>query len=595
MKHINYFHDLMDKYPRRFGKEMWNARKRVEGFIEKYDHKSELVDFIISWEEANCKVDSDGIKGNVKLTPFQKYERSVVFGFYGNLKTISTGPNGELVEETTYRRVVQDVFEMVGTGSGKSTNLSCMAASVQELCYLGKPDMYIGSCSYSISSNLVKKVQQAINLCDPENEYRFSIRSNGVIENVTQNAIIKALSREGDNHEGVEAAFFIFDEVHLMKSSEYIDNLKKNRKKRPTMLCYEITTNGFERGGYLDKRLEYLREVNSGKVENDNVMAFIFENDSEEEVVEAYYNKDYDIFYKSNPNAGYCQSLETIITDVKNMLEDPSKEGVVFTKNFNIPQTRQSIYFSAAECRSLEFDESILKGKPCFIGLDVAWTAHYTNDLTAVTFRVHDTNNDKYYHKDFFFIPKWCRNEKDELEDMVKLKSDFDGIDYSYFIERGDVILVENHKITEEYLIQFMIEVVEELQMQPLKFGLDPNKATTIMSTFNSNMGDNKFCLEYRSEQKARNTPAIEKIKSCRNDGKIFTNNKLTEMHFAQTEAKIDGYGHIILENTSPGRKDMTIAYVAAERAEFMWNQTIEKGNEITNLELMKDYWNNVE
>jgi phage terminase large subunit-like protein len=592
MKYIRAFHKLMDKFPARFGKEMQNTRKRVEEFTEKYEHKSKLVDFIINWEEKNCKVDVNGIKKHVKLTPFQKYERSVVFGFYGKFKTFAPDAEGNLVEKEEFRRVVQDVFVMIGTGGGKSTNLSCMATSLQELCYLGKPDMYIGSCAYSISTNLIKKIQQMLQLGDVENAYRFNVRSSGAIENATEGALIKAMSREGDNFEGVEMACLIIDEVQLFKTGEYINNLKKNRSKRPNMLTYEITTNGFERGGYLDKRLEYLRDINCGSIKNDNVMSFIFENESEEEVIQAYYDKDFDVFYKSNPNAGYCQSLDSIINAVEEMINDQSKEGVVFTKHFNIPQTRQSIYFTANECLSRDFDEAVLYNKPCFIGLDVAWTAHYTSDLTALTFRVHDLKNDKYFHKDYFFLPKHFKNNNDEYEDMIKLKSDYDGVDYKYFIERGDVILIDHHKVTEDFLIEFMKKIVEKYGFRPQKFGVDPNKALTIMQEFNKNMADKKFCLEYRAEQKARNTPAIEQVKSLRNDGKVFTNNKLTEMHFAQTSAKIDNYGGIILESVSPDRTDMVIAHVASERAEFMFNLTTEKGNQLTNYELLIEWWN---
>lgn len=594
MKYINEFHELMDKFPRRFGKEMQLTRKRVESFVEKYDHKSELVDFIISWEEENCKVDVNGIKQNVKLTPFQKYERSIVFGFYGNFKVFEPDSTGKLIEKNEYRRVIEDVFVMIGTGGGKSTNLSCMATSMQELSYLGKPDMYIGSCAYTISANLIKKIQQMLQLGNVENTYRFNVRSSGAIENSSEGALIKAMSREGDNFEGVEMACLIIDEVQLFKTGEYINNLKKNRSKRPNMLTYEITTNGFERGGYLDKRLDYLREINCGKISNDSIMSFIFENDSEEEVIKAYYDKDFDLIYKSNPNAGYCQSLDSIVGAIEEMIHDQSKEGVVFTKHFNIPQTRQSIYFTANECRSKKFDESILYDKPCFIGLDVAWTGNYTNDLTALTFRVHDLTNDQYYHLDYFFLPKHLKNDKDEYEDMIKLKSDYDGVDYQYFIDRGDVILVDYHKITEEFLIKFMIDVVKKYRLTPQKFGLDPNKASQIIQEFNKNMRDNKFCLEYRAEQKARNAPAIEKIKELRNEGKIHTNNELTEIHFAQTTAKIDGYGGIILECISPERNDMAIAHVASERAEFMFNQTIEKGNTATNYDLLINWWNNV-
>lgn len=591
MKYIKEFHDLMDKYPRRFGKEMKNTRRRVEEFIEKYDHNDELIELIINYEEATVMIETASGMKPIKLTPFQKYQRSVVLGFFGNFDVIKPNESGELVTTKEYRRVCLEVFSMLGTGSGKSTDLSSMMLMFNELGILGKPEMYIGSCSFQISKGLILKIEEAINRSNGiENEYSFSIKSDGKIVNESRMSKIKAMSKEGDNFEGIEMAFLVIDEVHLFKDPEYINNMKKNRTKNPNMLTYEITTNGFVRGKYLDNRLEYLRKINSGEIENDDIMIFIFENDNEDEVIEAYYKKDYDVLYKSNPNAGYSQSLETIISAVKDALDDESKQSVLFAKHCNIPQTEDSIYFTASECQTHPFDESLMYGRYCFIGLDVAYTTNFTNDLTAITFRVHDLNDDSYYHLDQYFLPKHYLNEKGDYEDMIALKSKYDGIDYAQFIEDGYVTVIDNHEITEQDILDYVIETLEKYEMEPLKFGLDPNKASILKSTVNGSMKDPKFCLDYRSEQTKLVTPAIENVKEIRRQKKVYCNNKLTEMHFAQTNSRKDKNGYILLTNQAPARKDGVIAHMACERAEWMWNQTTDtNGN--SNFNHMKEYW----
>lgn len=572
VNHINEYHKLMDKYPRRFGQEIHLARKRVEDiYLIKYDYKSNMVNFYINWLESNVHIPVEGGKPQLlKLTPMQKYLIGIIFGFYGNVSKKEVDENGNIIENVAYQRIIKDITMVIGSGSGKSTLLAGIAMLIQEMGIFGNPDVYIGSNAYTTSKQLFDKIKSMIDYAMTDTNYQIQ-SSVGTISNNTFNGKIKAMSSKGDTYEGIEPYMLIIDEVHLFKTPEYVNNLKKNATKRPDMFTFEITTQGFERGGYLDRRIEYLRQLNRQEVQNDREFAFIFENESEDEVIDAYYNEDYDIYYKSNPNAGYSQSLDAIHSSILDMMNDPSKKGVTFTKNFNIPQTKTNIYFSTKECESISFDESILYGKPCFLGLDVAWTRTPESDLSSFTIRVHDLYTDNIYKKDYYFLPKYWKQDDEKLVDMIGPKSQHDGIDYDYFIARNDIIVVDSWEITEDYLINFMIEKVVEFNLKPLKFGLDPNKAENIKLLFNANMEDKMFCLDYRSEKKVINTPMIEGMKEERNSKKVFTNNKLTEIHLSNTEVNEDNNGYKIFVNSSGTQKDGTISEVAAKSAEFVF------------------------
>lgn len=236
-------------------------------------------------------------------------------------------------------------------------------------------------------------------------------------------ALIRSMSSKGDNYEGIIPSVVIVDEIHAMKTSKYVDNLRKNRTKRRDMLVFEITTQGDVRQGYLDTKLEYARKVLNGDVKDDEKCFLIFENESMEEVFEANKEKDINIIKKSNPNVGVSQDPRTLFDLIQEMINDPSKRTITFTKNFNIPQNPEQSYYSMYECKSREFDEEYFKGKAVFLGLDMAYTRRPKNDLTAVTFMAINPNNDKIRHLDYFFLPKgYIDNEQKEHNDMVEQK-----------------------------------------------------------------------------------------------------------------------------------------------------------------------------
>lgn len=254
------------------------------------------------------------------------------------------------------------------------------------------------------------------------------------------------------------------------------------------------------------------------------------------------------------------------------MIDDVSKRPVTLTKNFNIPQNSEVAYFTSIECRSKEFNKNIMHGKNVTIGLDVAYTYHYSNDLTALTFSYEDPFTKEEYFLDFFFLPKYYLDADGTQWDMISEKTNYDKVDYEYFIERGDLIIVDDTQITETFIINFIMQVIQEYNFNVLCFGLDPNKALYIKEHFQNIMKHDKyFLLDYRSEQTKYNTPIIENYKDKRKNGIIYTNNKLTEIHISNGIAKIDNNGYILFINEPGKRKDMLIAHMAARSAKYVW------------------------
>ena len=116
------------------------------------------------------------------------------------------------------------------------------------------------------------------------------------------------------------------------------------------------------------------------------------------------------------------------------MINDASTRPIILTKNFNIPQNPITSYFTEQECKTKQFNEDIFIKAPVFLGLDMAYTRHPSDDLTCLEILIKNPLTDEEYCKDIYFLPKYfektIKNEDGTIEivkeDMIKEKSKAD-------------------------------------------------------------------------------------------------------------------------------------------------------------------------
>lgn len=591
MNYIQQYHDYIDKYPNRIPKTIKQRVPLDKKMMEKYTFQEKFVTSCINWIGYYCKlVDGENSGEPFIMTLPQKYAVSVIFGFWGDVKTMEFNELGEHTGFTVkFQRITKEALMMVASGFGKTTFVAAINTLILNVDSLFKdPKIFIGSNAHAQSRLCFDTTMKMIKLTEFVDNFNFR-PSLSEIENKENNGAMRAMSSKGDNHEGIVPAVIILDEIHAMKTGQYANDLKKSTK-RDDMLVFEITTQGRVRGGYLDNKLEVARKTLRGDVVDDSKQYFIWENESIDEVFEAYNNNNIDILFKSNPNLGIAQSPNILLQKIKDMLDDPSLRPATLTKNFNIPQNPASLYYSNEEIKSIEFDENYFYNKPVFIGLDVANTRRPNNDLTALTFCAIDPNTSERRHLDYFFLPKWYLDKEEKKQDMIFEKTNIDGVDYQYYIDRGDVILIDDVEIRQEHIINFIDEIIGMYNLNVFKFGIDPNRAELIIQHFNGALNDSRFCLNYLSEQTKFNTPVIETSKRLRGDQKVFTNNKLTEIHFANTMAKFNSNNYITFINNQSERKDMAIAHMAAYSAYNVWSMQKNKEGQLNNEMLKKIY-----
>lgn len=623
--------DDVTKNKKYYSKEIVQMVALQKKMLKKYDFIEERGKKCVDWIERFCIL-TEGEKAGqkVKLLLWQKWFIYSILCFYGYLDVEEFNEDGEFIGVTKkYVRIVNDVLLVVGSGNAKTTLLGFLNAYFLFSNEFPSCKIYVGSNAYKQSRlcydttmNILRRNQ----ILKKNVSFRNSI---GEIEVVRNNSKLTAMSSDGANFEGIIPAVLIIDEIHAMKTSEYADNLRKSTKRSDSLII-ECTTEGTVRGGYLDNRIELAHNILSGNAEVENYRKFfaIFKQDSEEEILEAYRNNDIKMYRKSNPSLGVAVSVEMLKGKVLDMLNDPSSKPIVLTKNFNIPQNPITSFYSERECKAKEFDEDIFYGAPVFLGLDMAYTRHPNNDLTCLEMMCVNPYTLEKYKKDFYFLPKYWLEETREngkvifnKRDMLKAKSKVDTNilynprqkKYGYYLyaQRGDVVVIDEELIetlvsefgegarmdctgvTEDFMIYFIAHLELKYQWTICKFGLDPNKANKIEAMSNQSIPslDGKPpAVKFRMEDKRISQPIIQQNKEDRANGKVFNNNRLTELHYAGVQAKEDQYGNITLTNPTFSRKDGVIASLACDSGFNVFVNNKDTGER--NLELLKEWWN---
>lgn len=627
---FKYLEDV-ERNPFEYSKEIVAQVKLQREMLQIYDFVEEKGRKCVEWIEKHCYLtEGENAGERVKLMLWDKWIIYSIFCFYGNLDVEEFDEDGKFIGIVNkYVRIVKDVLILVASGNSKTTLVAMIILYVMyHNKVLPSPKIYIGSNAYKQSKVCFDVVRKIIKKNADLEKYAIIRQSIGEIEIEETNAKVMAMSSTGDNYEGIIPALLVIDEIHAMATSTYADNLRKSTKRSDSLII-EITTDGTVRGGYLDQRKELANNLLFGKTEEKDYRKFfaIYKQDSEEEVFEAYRTGNIALYRKSNPALSIAVSVDDLKNKVRDMMNDPKLKVITLTKNFNIPQNPITSFFSEAECRTKTFNEDIFYEAPVFLGLDMAYTRNPSNDLTALTMLVVNPYTNEEYFKDFYFLPKWWESETHEdgqavirTKDMVIEKSKVDtnilynpkqnAYGYQMYADRGDVIIVDENLIqelvdefgeqarcdttgiTEDFVKFYIAHLERKYRWLICKFGLDPNKAYKLKSFSETNIpstdGKNPV-ISFRMEDKKNSNPIILSTKDIRKQGKVYCNNKLTELHFASAIAKEDSFGNIIFTNPMYSRKDGVISHLSARSAYNVYTTNKHTGND--NLERLKDWW----
>lgn len=185
-----------------------------------------------------------------------------------------------------------------------------------------------------------------------------------------KNAKCEPLGSDEDTLDGLNPNAAIVDELHAHKNRGVWDLMTTATGSRRQPLIFAITTAGYDRQSVCFQQHEYAEKVLEGVIEDDAFFAFIAALDVGDDWT------DPKSWIKANPNLGVSVKLESLQEQCLKAQQDPSSLNAFLRLRLN-QWTNNEIRWVTHDVWDQNagvIDESLLEGRICYGGLDLAST-----------------------------------------------------------------------------------------------------------------------------------------------------------------------------------------------------------------------------
>ncbi|MBU5292816.1 hypothetical protein KQH90_02030 [Anaerosalibacter bizertensis] len=346
------YHEYIDGY--------LNAIKNNEVIVGKYIKKlPSLVEKELNKD--NVFIDSDKIydtkrvieeHSDITLFDWQLFVIGLMHCYYTDIPAV----------------VFPEILLYMGRGAGKNKFIAELSR------YFSSPNYGVPRYNIDITAN--NETQAKISFMD----FHGSLEANeskmkkiyhwNLMEIVCKitGSKVKYHTSNARTKDGLRPGMVVFDEIHEYENYDTINVFTSALGKVPHDRTIYITTNGYVRGGVLDKELQKARDVLDGKEESMGFLPLLYELDDDKEV------HDEKMWNKANPSLKYLPGLKNRIQrEYRNSKRDSNVLIELMTKRMNRP--RQKNYTPVAEWKKIKATNkpipyTELEGLSCIGGVD---------------------------------------------------------------------------------------------------------------------------------------------------------------------------------------------------------------------------------
>lgn len=286
--------------------------QRFLDFLEKYDYKYKKVRNLIKFAENLTMFQGKFAGKKMRLTPWQKFFFSSVYGFYY--------PN-------TKKRVTTKVYLEIVRKQGKSTLIAIIM-----LYELLRGDMagenYCLAGSRDQAKILFDLISGFVTGLDPTETY-LKIRQREIRFDAKK-SIIKVMPSDAKVMDGYNASMFCVDEVHAQKSDALYSVFKTSQGTRENPLAFCIGSAGNDVSGFGYEMRTACIDILEGSVEDDSQFVLIYCLESEEEA------KDEKQWIKACPNLEVTVSIDFMREQYKSATTNVALKNYILSRQFGI-------------------------------------------------------------------------------------------------------------------------------------------------------------------------------------------------------------------------------------------------------------------
>jgi phage terminase large subunit-like protein len=383
-----------------------------------------------------------------------------------------------------YVRKYQNVLFLVGRKNGKTPLIGaiclaewfCGPAGLKILCASNDYDqadlMFQAINNMREESKTLEKVTRKNNkgiffgnLKQQKKKGKFTKQNKGNI---------KKLSARANAKEGRNIGIGAVDEVFEMEDNSLVMPIRQALSTQDEPLYFELTTEGFTNGGYLDERLIEARQVLKGELENERWLIWLYTQDSEKEV---WSNES--SWFKSNPGLGKIKKWSFLRQMVQEARTNSSTKAFVLAKDFNVKQNNAQAWLQPDDIKNdLTYDMEELRGCISIGGVDLS----ETGDLTNARALILKPNSKTKYFITKYFIPS---SKLEQMEGEEKAK-------YMKWVKDGYLIICDDTEVNQSDVVAYFVKLFKTYKIMTIRTGYDKWQA----KAFKNEMTDYGFDIE---------------------------------------------------------------------------------------------------
>lgn len=350
------------------------------------------------------------------------------------------------------------------------------------------------------------------------------------IKNVSKNISIFRLSSKTQNKDGFNISKTYLDESHDIAEengqSEIAEACWRGMSSKEEPLFLNCTTQGFNRDCYLDHKIAYCKKVISGEVEDENILAFLFEQDSEQEIWQ-----DESSWEKSNPAIRYgVKKIAKLRRDVQTAKFDKATRIHLLTKDFNVPQSNAQswLLLEDYDYKTEPFSLEDFRGAVCIGSVDLS----ATTDLTSVKILLMKPGDKTKYVVSHYFIPEGKMQESNDIEA---------GANYSEWARLGLITICEGNEVDLSAVADWFYLLFKDYEIKTFMIGYDQRFA----KTFIERCGDYGFDVEVI--QQGRFLSSAMKLTEAELKSRVvnYGENAVDKWCLGNCACKVDDVGNI--------------------------------------------------
>lgn len=290
------------------------------------------------------------------------------------------------------------------------------------------------------------------------------------IKNRLRNITIFRLSSKTQNKDGFNISKTYLDESHDIDEengqSEIAEACWRGMSSKDEPLFLNCTTQGFNRDCYLDHKIQYAKKVISGEIDDEHFIAFLFEQDSEQEIWQ-----DESSWEKSNPSIRYgVKKIAKLRRDVEAAKHDKATRIHMLTKDFNIPQSNAQSWLMLEDYdyKQNVIDLEDFRGAMILGAVDLSATTDLSN-AKVLLMRAEDKTK---YVLSHYWIPESKLEASDDKEA---------GAQYAEWARQGILTIHEGNEIDISKIADWFFKLYKDYGFRPYKIGYDQRYAKTFI------------------------------------------------------------------------------------------------------------------